>query len=492
MLGITNINMSFTKLGLNSKLVDEIHEMGFKEPTAIQKSCIPLILEGKDIIGQSLTGSGKTAAFGLPILHKTLSSQGIQALILTPTRELAQQVKEHLDKIGKKMHLNIVCVYGGVGIERQINALRRGEIVVATPGRLLDHMQRGTISLNRVKFVVLDEADQMLDMGFEKDIRKILEKTPSERQTVLFSATMPPLAKKIAQNYLKNPEHIKEKTHVDTNLLSHKYYDVNGEKKFSLLVHLLEKHRGSAIVFCRTKKGVERVNRSLKQQKIMSMAIHGDIPQNKRLLAVEMFKKGKVDVLVATDVAARGIDISGITHIYNFDVPKEKEDYTHRVGRTARAGKKGEAITIVSEYDRDDFEKISKKIKIEQEALPEFEQLRMAKREEGRGEREFGRDRGRSKKNFRDKERKNDSENGFSTNKFSKKKKFGNKAKYKNNEKYFSKKKSEKNSKEFSKNKQFGNKLKDKNKSKDFSKDNSSKKSFSKKKPFYKNRKRRR
>jgi len=379
--------MSFHKLGLDKKLLDEIHQMGFLEATPIQSSCIPLILQGHDIIGQSLTGSGKTAAFGLPILHKVVSGNGVQSLILAPTRELAQQVREHLNTIGKKMKLEIVCVYGGVGIDRQIKSLRRADIVVATPGRLLDHLQRKTVDLKKVKFLVLDEADRMLDMGFSKDIEKILSQTPKDRQTILFSATFPPLARKLAQKYLSNPKHIKEKEHVDTSLLSHKFYSVDRERKFSLLVHLLNSARGNAIVFCRTKREVDKIAKNLRKQNFDSMAIHGDIPQNKRQKAVEMFRDGQLDVLVATDVAARGIDIKGISHVYNYDVPEDAEDYTHRVGRTARAGMKGEAITILTRKDEEKFWHISDKIEILSERLPDFEQIRLISTEHytGRG-----------------------------------------------------------------------------------------------------------
>jgi ATP-dependent RNA helicase DeaD len=387
MLVLTNLSMSFHKLGLDEKLVDEIHQMGFEHPTPIQESCIPLILDGKDIIGQSLTGSGKTAAFGLPLLHKVSFGQGVQALILTPTRELTHQVKEHLETIGKKMKLNIVCVYGGVGIDRQIRSLRSAEIVVATPGRLLDHMQRGTIDLRKIKYLVLDEADRMLDMGFQKDIERILSKTPKDRQTILFSATFPPLARKIAQRYLINPEHIKEQEHVDAGLLSHKFFQIGREGKFSLLVHLLNKARGTSLVFCRTKREVDKIAKNLRKQRFEALAIHGDIPQNKRLRAVEAFREGQVDVLVATDVAARGIDIKGISHVYNYDVPDDAEDYTHRVGRTARAGKKGEAITILTKRDEEKFWHISQKIEILEERLPDFEQVQLIAREHysGRG-----------------------------------------------------------------------------------------------------------
>jgi ATP-dependent RNA helicase DeaD len=394
--------MKFNELKLKPKLLESIKNMNFKEATGIQAKCIPLILEGRDVIGQSLTGSGKTAAFGIPILNKVNKGVPVQALILTPTRELAQQVKENLEDLGRLLGIKTTSVYGGVGFDRQLHGIRTSEIIVGTPGRLLDHLGRRTLSLKNIEFIILDEADRMFDMGFEKDVKKILSFVKGKKQTILFSATMPNAAKEIAKKYLDDPKHVKEKSHVDESLLKHSFYTVDGEKKFSLLVHLLEKVRGSAIVFCRTKRGVDRLNKSLKKHKIVSMAVHGDITQNKRMLAVKMFKDGKIDVLVATDVAARGIDISGVSHVYNFDVPKENEDYTHRVGRTARAGKKGEAISIVARYDARDFEKILNKRVIIEEKLPEFETLQMSKKEmggddrRGSGGRGFGGRGGRS------------------------------------------------------------------------------------------------
>ena len=375
--------MKFEELNLKPKLLEGIKNMHYKEATCIQEKCIPLILDGKDVIGQSLTGSGKTAAFAIPLLNKINIGIPVQVIVLTPTRELAQQVKEHMEDIGRYLGIKTTAIYGGVGFDGQISGIRKSEIIVGTPGRLLDHLGRRTLSLKNIEFIVLDEADRMFDMGFEKDVNKILSFIKGKKQTILFSATMPHAAKEIAQHYLENPVHIKEQVHVDESLLKHSYYVVDGEKKFSLLVHLLNKANGSAIVFCRTKRGVDRLNKSLKKQKISSMAVHGDITQNKRQFAVQQFKEGKIDVLVATDVAARGIDISGVSHVYNFDVPKEEEDYTHRVGRTARAGKKGEAVTIVAKYDARDFDKILKKKKIDKEELPEFETLMMTKKEDG-------------------------------------------------------------------------------------------------------------
>ncbi|HNV00829.1 MAG TPA: DEAD/DEAH box helicase [archaeon] len=371
--------MNFEEFKLSADLLKAIKDLGYEEATPIQEKCIPLALEGRDLIGQSLTGSGKTAAFGLPILNNiTLGLKG-QVLILTPTRELAQQVKENIDSMAKYTKVRTVCVFGGVGYEWQIKGAQQSEIIVATPGRLLDHIKQGTIKLTNIKIVVIDEADRMLDMGFEKDVDRILQMTPKKRQTIMFSATMPDAAKKMASRYLKNPEHIKEKLHVDVSKLNQIFYSIIREKKFSLLVHLLKNKKGTAIVFCRTKREVDKVTRNLRKQGLEVMGVHGDISQNKRMYAVSMFKEGNLDALIATDVAARGLDIKNVSHVYNYDVPKDPDDYTHRIGRTARAGAVGEAITLVSEREGREFSIIMKRAKIKQEPTPEFEQLVLMK-----------------------------------------------------------------------------------------------------------------
>ncbi|VVB76063.1 putative ATP-dependent RNA helicase [uncultured archaeon] len=370
------IYMGFTKLKVNEKLIQGLKQMGITTPTGIQERAIPEIKAGKDLVGQSLTGSGKTAAFGLPILEKIIPGNGIQALVLTPTRELCQQVKESLETISRFLPINITAIYGGVGFFEQVEGLKVAEIVVATPGRLLDHMGRRNIRLNGIKYVVLDEADRMFDMGFEEDVSKILSQTPHSRQTILFSATMPKAAQNVIKKYLKNPVHVQEKLQVDKSLLKQAFYTVHREQKFPLLAHLLKAGKvTTAIVFCGTKRGVDKIARDLNRQKLNVMPVHGDLAQTKRQLAVKLFKAGKVDVLVATDVAARGLDIKDVTHIYNYDVPKTPEDYTHRIGRTARAGKKGEAITFVSERDYENFDRIlrSKKFEIVQERVPELD-----------------------------------------------------------------------------------------------------------------------
>ncbi len=370
--------MEFKELKLNEKLLRSIEELGYKEPTGIQAKCIPLILEGKDVVGQSLTGSGKTAAFGLPIMQNIVPGNGIQALVLTPTRELCSQVTESLLKMSKYYPINIAGIYGGVGFYQQVEDVRNAEMIVATPGRLLDHINRRNVGLRNVKFMVLDEADRMLDMGFEEDVEKIFSYTNKSRQTVLFSATMPDAAKRLIHKYLKNPIMIKEQLYVDRSLLKQSFYSLNSEFKFSLLVHLIKSQNTfSAIVFCGTKRTVDKIARNLRSQKIDSMPIHGDLTQSKRTQAVNALKNGKIDVLVATDVAARGLDIDNITHIYNYDVPRTPEEYVHRIGRTARAGKSGEAITLVSERDYKAFNEIlkEKNLNIVQATVPDYEKL---------------------------------------------------------------------------------------------------------------------
>jgi len=390
--------MGFTKMGLNAKLVEGLKVMGITNPTPIQEKCIPLIKAGKDVVGQSLTGSGKTAAFGLPILEKIVPGGGLQALIVVPTRELCVQVRDHLEQYAKFLPINIISIYGGVGFFQQMEEIKFGEIIVATPGRLLDHMGRRNISLRNIKFVVLDEADRMFDMGFEDDVDKILRQTPATRQTIMFSATMPRAAQNMIGKYLKNPVNVQEKLQVDKSLLKQVFYSVRKNDKFALLVHFLKnKTSGPAIVFCGTKREVDRVAKQLRKLKIEALPVHGDLTQGKRQFAVNSFKTAKIDVLIATDVAARGLDIKDVSHVYNYDVPRTPEEYTHRIGRTARAGKKGEAITLLSERDYNNFNKILRfgKSEILQETLPEFEKIEFVRddssdRDEGFQRREFG------------------------------------------------------------------------------------------------------
>lgn len=366
--------MKFEQLNLKDALLRAIAEMDFVETTEIQSKTIPVVLSGKDVVGQSQTGSGKTAAFGLPIMNNIVPGKGIQAIILTPTRELCAQIYDTMKEMGKYTGLKMSAVYGGVSIEPQIDSVRKAEIVIGTPGRVLDHLDRRSLDLRNVRYFVLDEADRMLEMGFVDDILKILDHTPKTRQSLMFSATMPSQIKKIIQRYFKDPIYIKGQVQVDTRLLKQVYYSVRAEEKFSLLVHFLKSYNGISLIFCATREEVDIVNNNIIRQGIKSMAIHGGLTQNKRLQVVEQLKDKSITTLVATDVAARGLDIKDVTHVYNYDAPKGPEDYTHRIGRTARAGESGLAITLLAYRDYDNFRRIQadRNIRIEKGVVPNF------------------------------------------------------------------------------------------------------------------------
>ncbi len=349
----------FEDLGVDKRLVKAITEMGYKEPTPIQEKCISCIIKGDDCVAQSSTGSGKTAAFGLPILQKIDRGKGLQFAVLTPTRELCVQVKDALSQFSAYLNLRIAAIYGGASMNAQIRELHGAEVMVGTPGRVLDHLKRGTMKMGSVRWLVLDEADRMLDMGFINDVEKIMSYMPGARQTMLFSATIPPEIRKVIGKYLKNPVYVKTEAYVDKGHLRQVYYLLKQEAKFSLLVHLLKaKSDGFALVFCATRRHVDALTRNLKMQGIEAIPIHGGLPQAKRLRAIELLKQSNIRVLVATDVAARGLDIRNITHIFNFDVPKTASEYIHRIGRTARAGAEGDAITLVTPADEDYFRDI--------------------------------------------------------------------------------------------------------------------------------------
>nr|WP_281417511.1 DEAD/DEAH box helicase [Lentibacillus saliphilus] len=326
--------------------------MGFEEATPIQGQTIPLAMQGKDVIGQAQTGTGKTAAFGIPIIEQiNPKDRRIQALVVAPTRELAIQVAEELNRLGKVKGVRALPIYGGSHMGRQIRALKDGShIVVATPGRLLDHMRRKTIRSNDVRFIVLDEADEMLNMGFIDDIRDILKNIPEERQTLLFSATMPKEIRDIATNMMKNPEEIKIKSkEMTVENIDQYFVEIPERFKFDTLTNHLDVHDPDlAIVFSRTKKRVDEIAEGLQARGFRAEGIHGDLTQRSRTSVLNKFKNNRVDVLVATDVAARGLDISGVTHVYNFDIPQDPESYVHRIGRTGRAGRTGEAISFVT------------------------------------------------------------------------------------------------------------------------------------------------
>ncbi|MBW2980654.1 DEAD/DEAH box helicase [Candidatus Woesearchaeota archaeon] len=369
---------SFRKLGIAETILKVIEEERFEKPSKIQEKSIPLVLQGKDIIAGSATGSGKTLAFGAGIIQNAERGKGIQALILTPTRELAEQIRRALDKFSKNKPLEIVSVYGGVSINPQIDRLRTADVVVGTPGRMLDHIQRRTINLTKAKILVLDEADRMLDMGFIEDVEKIIRQCPEKRQTLLFSATIPPDLADLSRKYMKQAVKVSAETYVDPRKLRQVYYDVKDNLKLSLLVHLLkQEHAGLVMVFCNTRRYVDTVAKSLKHAGIEATAIHGGLTQAKRDRVIDHFHSGKVYVLVCTDVAARGLDIKGVSHIYNYDIPKESKQYIHRIGRTARAGKEGKAINLLANRDHDNFSRVLRDndVEIIKEETPYVERI---------------------------------------------------------------------------------------------------------------------
>lgn len=344
--------MKFKELGLEPELLAAIERSGFEEATPIQEETIPLALQGKDVIGQAQTGTGKTAAFGLPMLQKIdTSNRVLQGIVIAPTRELAIQTQEELYRLGRDKKIRVQAVYGGADISRQIRGLKENpHVVVGTPGRLLDHINRRTLKLDTIETLVLDEADEMLNMGFLEDIEKIISKIPSARQTLLFSATMPPAIKTIGVKFMKEPEHVKIKAKEMTADLIDQYYVRSKDfEKFDIMTRLLDVQTPElTIVFGRTKRRVDELARGLEARGYKAEGIHGDLSQQKRMSVLRSFKNGNLDILVATDVAARGLDISGVTHVYNYDIPQDPESYVHRIGRTGRAGKGGMSVTFVT------------------------------------------------------------------------------------------------------------------------------------------------
>lgn len=373
----------FEKLGVSPEAVAAIEKMGITTPTEIQKKAIPPSLEGKDVIGQSATGSGKTLAFGCSIIDDVEPGQGIQALVLAPTRELAEQVKESLVKLASEKRMRITAVYGGVSIGPQMDALERADVVVATPGRMLDHMERGTINLENLRILVLDEVDRMLDMGFVEDVEKIIQNCPEQRQTLFFSATMPPHVRNLVDTYMYEPVEVSAEKEVDPSKLRQVYYDVPRGLKLSLLVHLLKNEQAKLImVFCNTRRSTDFVVKNLKINGVHGIAIHGGLTQNKRQKTLEQFTSGsKVNVLVCTDVAARGLHIDHVSHVYNFDAPNDPNEYVHRIGRTARAGEEGMVVNLVSERDHENFGRIfdaHRDYRIEKIEKPRVERIQTA------------------------------------------------------------------------------------------------------------------
>ena len=356
---------TFDELKINEDIMRSIKELGFTKPFPIQAQAIPELLQGNDVIGQAHTGTGKTATFGIPMLQNIIHGGGIQGLVIAPTRELAMQITEEIKKVGKYTKIKVVTVYGGQGIGIQLDALRRKpEIVVATPGRLIDHLDNGSIRTNDIKHVVLDEADVMLDMGFIEDIEYVLQKVPGNRITSLFSATMPPEILRLSDKYLNNPKNIL----IDSDDLSGEGIDqsflvIKDREKHKYLTDFINQNRGQVILFCSTKIRTRNVARDLQKSRYKVVAIEGDMSQNKREYSMMKFRKNQADILVATDVAARGIDVPRVGLVVNYDVPNQDMVYFHRIGRTARAGAKGRAITLVSYSSIADWKFIKKQIK---------------------------------------------------------------------------------------------------------------------------------
>ncbi|MGL4773715.1 MAG: DEAD/DEAH box helicase [Clostridium sp.] len=345
-------NIKFENLNLKSSILKAIADLGYEEPSQIQAQSIPLAIEGFDLIGQAQTGTGKTAAFGCSLLNNIKKSKNVGALILAPTRELALQVNDELLKLAKYENLSILPVYGGDSISKQIRALRSHvDVVVGTPGRVLDLMRRGVLKLDNAQFLVLDEADEMLNMGFIDDIETVIKEMPDERQTLLFSATMPPQIKKLANKYMKkDAQHIEiKKVAMTVSKIKQAYFEVAGKQKLEALCRVLDfENPNAAIIFCKTKRGVDELVEGLQSRNYVVEGMHGDMSQQHRTKTLKRFKEGALSFLVATDVAARGIDVEGVTHVFNYDLPQDVESYVHRIGRTGRANREGTAYSFVT------------------------------------------------------------------------------------------------------------------------------------------------
>ncbi len=376
----TRPTRTFGELPLSSSLQRGIADLGYREPTPIQSAAIPVAVGGRDLVGTAQTGTGKTAAFLLPILERLLSHPAghTLALVLTPTRELALQAEGFVRQLGRHTRLRAAAVYGGVGMTDQTTALRHGvEVIIATPGRLLDHRGRGHANFSHLRILVLDEADRMLDMGFLPDVRRILDALPRERQTMLFSATMPPAIVQLAHDFLRDPRTVQVGSTTAAAVgVHHLALPVPSTRKVALLLELLrDQAMTSVLVFTRTKRRADRVAHDLLRAGVHASAIHGDRSQAQRVRALEGFREGRQRVLVATDLAARGIDVEGVSHVVNLDVPHEPEVYIHRVGRTARAERRGDALTLVSPEEEPDWAQIERLLgdRIERARVPGFD-----------------------------------------------------------------------------------------------------------------------
>ncbi len=377
---------NFFDLGLSNKILEVIKQKGFEIPSPIQVLTIPILLKNeKDIIGQAQTGTGKTAAFGLPIIENTEKNGITQVLVLAPTRELAIQVAEEMISFRTNREIGILPVYGGQSIEGQLRRLKKGvEIVVGTPGRILDHLKRGTLRLGQLSYLVLDEADEMLNMGFIEDIEKILSQTNEDKRTLLFSATMPPRIVKLAQNFMNEYEQIKVPAkRLTVDLTDQIYFEVNSSDKFEALCRIIDIEKEFyALIFCRTKLKAQHLGNALSDRGYAAAALHGDISQPQRERILDQFRKKKIRILAATDVAARGIDIQELTHVLNYSIPQDPESYVHRIGRTGRAGKRGTAITFItpSEYRKLMHIQRAANAEIRKEKIPKVKQLINMKR----------------------------------------------------------------------------------------------------------------
>jgi len=383
----TPIEATFTSLGLSPPTLAVIEQLGFERPTPIQAQTIPLLLEGRDIVAQAQTGTGKTAAYGLPLVELIdPEHMQVQALVLCPTRELAVQVSEAVYSFGKTQRIRVLPIYGGQPIDRQIRVLSAGtHIVAGTPGRIMDHIRRETLDLSKVRTLILDEADEMLDMGFIEDIETILSKLPAERQTALFSATMPVPIARLSKKYLRNPERIRISSEAkNVPVIRQTFYQVGPSQKMDALVRVLDMETpGPTIIFCATKRTTEEVAEYLRGRGCLADGLHGDLSQRDRDRVMRRFKEGRIELLVATDVAARGLDIETVTHVINFDIPTDVESYTHRIGRTGRAGREGDAITLVTHREIGQLRFIERvtKAQIQAMRLPTDADLAMRRRE---------------------------------------------------------------------------------------------------------------
>lgn len=372
--------MKFEEFNISKNVLRAIKEMGFEAPSPIQEKVIPTLLEGKDLVGQAQTGTGKTAAFGIPILEKLTRTKNVQAIILTPTRELAIQVAGEIQKLSRFQKVQTLPVYGGQSIGQQIKQLKRGvDIVVGTPGRVLDHINRKTLDLSKIHTFVLDEADEMLDMGFIEDIEKIIQVSSDERQTLLFSATMPPAIRKLSNKYMNNPDQVTiSKSEVTAPLINQMYYKVLEKNKLDSLCRLIDSENTDlGIIFCRTKKGVSELAEALQARGYRADGLHGDLTQSQRDMVMKKFRESAIDFLIATDVAARGIDVQNVSHVINYDIPQDPESYVHRIGRTGRAGREGAALTLVTPREMKHLRSIEHeiKMKIPSQNLPSVEEV---------------------------------------------------------------------------------------------------------------------